>query len=474
MTLLVPLILALVAMAAAIAYTGDWLGSVVGKRRLSLFGARPRQTGRIIGVLAGVLIMLVTLGTLALVFRNAVRVIFNAQAAAEQLSVAQAQVRNLESQRNALSGDLQEALDTIASAQEETQRAQEQRDQAEADLERLQGLQQDLERSIDEVRAQLERSQQELADAETVREAAVRERDQAEGELAVVRTELDELQAEVETLQTQAQELSDQNASLTEMNDELLRDNVQLSEANDALSAQIAERNAQLGQLASEVERLMLQLEESVQQLDEAQYLLDAVRDGDLTYSRLELVATGVLSAQDTATVRAELVELLEAANEQTALRGAGPVELMPNQLESLLESALETPGPDVVTLRSADNHSGTEPIRVQVEASENRQLVSEGQLVTSRQIHLGSRQAPADREQVRTLLLRLQRDARDRLLGMGLSDAVNPELAAESLDVDSFANQLLRLSGPVAVGLSASRDIYGSGPAPLEFVIIN
>jgi uncharacterized protein (DUF3084 family) len=481
MTILVPLILALVAMAAAIAYTGDWLGSLVGKKRLSLFGVRPKQTGRIIGVLAGIAIMLVTVGTLALVFRNAVRVIFNAQAVAEQLQVAEAQTRNLESQRDALSGELQAARETIATALSEAERATLERDQAARDLEALQEQQAALQDRIGGLQGEVESLEDQLQAARSGLETAQRDqaeaeaaRDETQAALEATRADLTDVQALLEGLRTRADELGRQNSELTVRNDELLRTNGVLEQSNEALREDITAKNQQLAQLATEVDNLLRDLEDSALALQEAEYRLAAMDSGDLTYSRFELVAVGVLRGQDATTIRDELAQLLSQANENTARRRASRVELLPEQLESLIREALETPGEDIVTLRSAANHFGTEAIRVEVESSENRKLVTEGQLVTSRQLHLGTRLVPAEREQVRTTLLRMQREARDRLLGMGLSDAVSPVLGPDSLELDGFTNQLLRLSGPVTVGLSASVDIYSGGPATLEFVIIN
>ncbi|MCX7827594.1 MAG: DUF3084 domain-containing protein [Thermanaerothrix sp.] len=55
------LILALVLISAVVAYVGDVLGMRVGKRRVSLFGLRPRHTSSVITTVTGVLITLSTL-----------------------------------------------------------------------------------------------------------------------------------------------------------------------------------------------------------------------------------------------------------------------------------------------------------------------------------------------------------------------------------------------------------------------------
>ncbi|EHM10264.1 Protein of unknown function (DUF3084) [Thermanaerovibrio velox DSM 12556] len=55
------LILALVLISAVVAYVGDVLGMRVGKKRVSLFGLRPRHTSSVITTVTGVLITLSTL-----------------------------------------------------------------------------------------------------------------------------------------------------------------------------------------------------------------------------------------------------------------------------------------------------------------------------------------------------------------------------------------------------------------------------
>jgi uncharacterized protein (DUF3084 family) len=104
------LIALLVVLSGIIAYVGDWLGSYAGKKRLSLFGTRPRRTGKIIGIGAGIAIMLVTLGISSLAFRNAWRVLFRAQEVGERVSFLEVQERSLSSKVDTLEaqvGDLQ-------------------------------------------------------------------------------------------------------------------------------------------------------------------------------------------------------------------------------------------------------------------------------------------------------------------------------------------------------------------------------
>ncbi|NIO64040.1 MAG: DUF3084 domain-containing protein, partial [Gammaproteobacteria bacterium] len=55
------LIVALVLVSGLIAYIGDIVGRRMGRKRLSLFGMRPRHTAIAVSVAAGMLITVITL-----------------------------------------------------------------------------------------------------------------------------------------------------------------------------------------------------------------------------------------------------------------------------------------------------------------------------------------------------------------------------------------------------------------------------
>ena len=120
----------LVVLAGVIAYAGDVLGTTVGRRRLSLFGWRPKRTGRVVGIVAGVLIMLSTMGILSLAFRDATGVILRSQRVAEELDALRGQRRALEEQVATTQAELSQAQTTIISAEAARDAAREARSAA--------------------------------------------------------------------------------------------------------------------------------------------------------------------------------------------------------------------------------------------------------------------------------------------------------------------------------------------------------
>jgi len=66
----VSMFLVLMAMGGLIAFLGDKIGSKVGKKRLTLFGLRPKYTSIIVTIISGTLISCLTIAALAVVNEN--------------------------------------------------------------------------------------------------------------------------------------------------------------------------------------------------------------------------------------------------------------------------------------------------------------------------------------------------------------------------------------------------------------------
>ena len=59
----------LMLMGGLIAFLGDKIGSKVGKKRMTLFGLRPKYTSIIVTIISGVLISFLTVAVLAVVMK---------------------------------------------------------------------------------------------------------------------------------------------------------------------------------------------------------------------------------------------------------------------------------------------------------------------------------------------------------------------------------------------------------------------
>lgn len=91
-------ILGIVVVAGIIAYIGDRVGHLVGRRRMTLFGLRPRYTSTIFAIGFGMIIALLVVGVLLLVSNDARQALFSIQKLNEQIA-------NLTSERDQLLQD---------------------------------------------------------------------------------------------------------------------------------------------------------------------------------------------------------------------------------------------------------------------------------------------------------------------------------------------------------------------------------
>jgi uncharacterized protein (DUF3084 family) len=99
MSVAVYLIPLLILVSGLVAFIGNLVGRAIGRRRLTLFGVRPRYTAQIVTVVTGMMITIVTLAAVLLVSQDARQALFH-------LQEVQQQTRQLESQIAAEQRDL--------------------------------------------------------------------------------------------------------------------------------------------------------------------------------------------------------------------------------------------------------------------------------------------------------------------------------------------------------------------------------
>lgn len=146
------LIAALVVTGGAIAVIGDRVGSKVGKKKLSLFGLRPRYTSVIVTIVTGVAITMLTFAVLA--------------AASENVRVALFGMEKLNAEMRETQTKLDEAGKQLAAADKKQQEAGAALKKSQSEVDELQKEQAALEartQELSEGNSRLEATAQELA-----------------------------------------------------------------------------------------------------------------------------------------------------------------------------------------------------------------------------------------------------------------------------------------------------------------------
>ena len=187
------LIVVLVLTGGVIAFIGDRLGSKVGKKKLSLFGLRPRHTSILVTIITGILITTVTFGILAIASKDVRTALFG--------------MNKLKAELNEKQSMLEEASGALVNVKNDLNTTKEEYAKSKKDLEETQ---EDLE--IAQQAAELLRQEQ----------VALQNRNQ-------------ELWSDNQTLIENNQSLAHNNQFLLANNESLKADNLELETTNNDL-----------------------------------------------------------------------------------------------------------------------------------------------------------------------------------------------------------------------------------------------
>ena len=90
------LIPTLILVSGLVAFVGNLVGRNIGRRRLAIFGLRPRHTAQLVTVITGMLITVVTLAVVLLVSNDARQALFHLQEVRRQVAEQEAKLRALQ------------------------------------------------------------------------------------------------------------------------------------------------------------------------------------------------------------------------------------------------------------------------------------------------------------------------------------------------------------------------------------------
>lgn len=187
------LIVVLVLTGGVIAFIGDRLGSKVGKKKLSLFGLRPRHTSILVTIITGILITTVTFGILAIASKDVRTALFG-------MNKLKAELNEKQSMLEEVSGALVNVKNDLNTTKEEYAKSKKDLEETQEDLE------------IAQQAAELLRQEQ----------VALQNRNQ-------------ELWSDNQTLIEHNQSLAENNQFLLANNESLKADNLELEKTNNDL-----------------------------------------------------------------------------------------------------------------------------------------------------------------------------------------------------------------------------------------------
>lgn len=180
----VKILIIIAIMGGLIAYMGDKLGTKVGKRRMSLFGLRPKHTSIIVTIVTGLLVAAATVGVLTFTSQSVRTALFgmdqlradmnrlNAEVSAKNEELAKGQAL-LEANKKELSERLTE-IETIRKEVEtsrvELEEARAARDATEADLINMQASYNEVSKKLADLEATRAKMENHIAELQSTQE----------------------------------------------------------------------------------------------------------------------------------------------------------------------------------------------------------------------------------------------------------------------------------------------------------------
>jgi uncharacterized protein (DUF3084 family) len=403
------LIAVLAIMGGIIAYIGDKLGSKVGKRKLTMFGLRPKHTSILVTIITGIIIAASTLGVMSVASRDVRTALFGMEALKAELSSLSQEVasKNIE-------------LDASRSA-----------------LETKTKEYSALTSKINETIANLNKVSSELAAVTEERNRTAAELDRVQRDFASAQGDLDRSKQEIANLQTTKDELDSRVASLNDSKIQLQGDIDRLNELTANLSKG-----------------------------------LQIVREGVVVYRAGEVLSTNVFrNGRPKEEVEAALTQAISETNQSIIAKlGVSDKNLEVlwvgrADFDRAVQNIISAPEDVIVRISSAGNTIYGEPVIGGIEIFPNRLVYSAGTVVLSRQESIGS--AKQAEEMVFGFLQQVNMAAiKQGILPDPLQGTVGVISGSQFYDT---VNKVKRYSGKVELTAVAKTDIYTVGPLQIE-----
>lgn len=510
-TLIVGLIFIVVS--GFVAYFGDWLGRYLGKRRISIWGLRPRHTAMLITSLTGSFIAFLTIVAVLATAQTFREIIVRGERILEQSRRVQMRYAQLNREYQ----QLQQRYDDAA------RRIREQQRQMGENLRQLRRQQQQLQ----EVRVQLQQRLQQVVELnQRITEQSKQLRTlQAQNNLLRASSErLRQISAQLrqtnEQLQRQGQFLREQNSLYQQNNTELASQNMRYASENVRLNSENARLQQQAAQLRQQTEQLEAQSRQLLQQADtlratigqlqaqEAELRelierLEQVKEKPIVARKGEEIARRVIpGGLSVRSARNEVYRLLVEAGRAAQARGAsagnlhraayvplkrislplptgGSTEVVADEavsVEVLAEQIARSNEPVVVLIVAVRNSVAGEPVQVELHPYRNRLVYRKGEEIARVRVWSGR----STGEIVNTLIEFLRDEVRSCAIGAGIIPRVDAEGEASvgtvsSVELTDLADRIVRESRGryVNVVAVADADTYSADSLRLRFRIV-
>ncbi|MFH1515041.1 MAG: DUF3084 domain-containing protein [bacterium] len=223
----IQLIVIIVVTSMAIAYVGDILGKRIGKKRISLFGLRPRTTAMIITIITGGIISIATFGLLILFSSQMRQMLLDTEKMQKQRSELQGEIRKLSDDKMTLIYGLDKLKIESDGYRDDAVLLSDEIVNKQVELDELTKNSIDLKNKITELENQFSTSQKQLTATSIELKKLKDEYNKTNTEMDFISSEITILETEREKKETQISNLNKDITKLLtrikQMNDEITR-----------------------------------------------------------------------------------------------------------------------------------------------------------------------------------------------------------------------------------------------------------
>lgn len=403
------LILTVVLMGGAIAYIGDKLGTKVGKRKLSMFGLRPKHTSIIVTIITGILISALTMGLLTLSSKNVRAALFNMESIRAELASLSAEVAGKTAELAAARTALEEKNKEFS----------------------------DLNDQVNEMTNKLRSVTAELT-------TVLAERDRISADLARVKTQFEAAQGDLAKAKADMQKLQ------------------ALKNELDAKVLDLTQSKETLEQDVSRLNDLTVSLSQHMQ----------TIKQGVLVYRAGEVLNRGIVPSGLTQTEATEALKALFSQTNQLLLdkygikdKDAEVLWVSQADFEQAVSQVQQSGLPTVVRLSASGNTVYGEPVVGKIELFPNRLIYLPKSVVYSEVVAVGSTQSQTEEAFLAFLKNVNAAAVKQGILPDPLQGTVGVMSGAQLYDT---VNQMRRLGPNVKLIALADGEVYTMGPLKL------
>lgn len=408
-------------MGGAIAYIGDKLGTKVGKKKLSMFGLRPKHTSIIVTIITGILISATTLGIMTAISWDVRTALFGMEELKAELLALTTEVNSktseLEASRAAL--DAKNAEYTAISAK------------------------------IKETTEQLAKITDELTEVTAERDRTIAALTTLQADYALAQRDLLSYQASIKSLQAIKAELD---------------------KRVEGLNTQINELNTAKTELQTDVDRL----NELTANLKKG---LQIVREGTVVFRAGELLSNATIrGGQSTETTSRELAGVVYKTNQyileklNVADKKLEILWIAQADFDQAVKLISETDEEVIVRISTVGNTVYGEAVIGRIELFPNHLIYSRGDTVFSDTVNITS--ADLAEENVLSFLQKVNAAAVTKGI---LPDPIQGTVGSMSgTQLFETVSKVKRQSGKIELTAVAKNDTYTAGPLQIEIRIRN